>query len=76
MLWGDLNGQEIQGRGRICVCRAGSLCCAIETKTTVWKPGNTEKILKYIDKMLLYNWKSIDNFLYSIFIENMLSYAF
>ena len=35
MLCGDLNGKEIQNRGDICVCIAESLCCTVETNTTL-----------------------------------------
>ena len=35
MLCGDLNGKEIQGGGDICICVADSLCCTVETNTTL-----------------------------------------
>ena len=35
VLFGDLNGKEIQKRGHICVRRADSLCCAAETTSTL-----------------------------------------
>ena len=33
LLCGDLNGKEIQKRGDICI--SGSLCCIVETNTTL-----------------------------------------
>ena len=35
MLSGDLNGKEIQKRGDICIRIADSLCCTVETNTTL-----------------------------------------
>ena len=35
MLCGDVNGKEIKKRGDICVCIADSLCCTVETNTTM-----------------------------------------
>ena len=35
MLCGDLNGKEIQKRGDICIRIADSLCCTVETNTTL-----------------------------------------
>ena len=35
VLCGDLNGKEIQKRGDICICIADSLCCTVETNTTL-----------------------------------------
>ena len=32
---GGLSGKEIQKRGDICVCRADSPCCTVETNTTL-----------------------------------------
>ena len=32
---GDLNGKEIQKAGHICICIADSLCCTVETNTTL-----------------------------------------
>ena len=30
VLYGDLNGKEIQKRGDMCICIADSLCCTVE----------------------------------------------
>ena len=35
VLCGDLNGREIQKRGGICICITESLCCTVETNTTL-----------------------------------------
>ena len=35
MLCGNLNGKEVQKRGDICICIADSLCCTVETNTTL-----------------------------------------
>ena len=35
MLCGDLNREEIQKRGDICIRIADSLCCTAETNTTL-----------------------------------------
>ena len=35
VLCGDLNGKEIQKRGDICIHKADSLCCIVETNTTL-----------------------------------------
>ena len=35
MLYGDLNGKEIPKRGDICTCIVESLCCTVETNTTL-----------------------------------------
>ena len=32
MLFGDLNGKEIQKRGDMCTCMADSLCCTVEVQ--------------------------------------------
>ena len=34
MLYGDLNGNEIQKGGNICICVADSLCCTVKTNIT------------------------------------------
>ena len=35
VLCGDLNGNEIQKRGDMCIHIAGSLCCTVEINTTL-----------------------------------------
>ena len=35
VLCGDLNGNEIQKRGGMCINVADSLCCTAETNTTL-----------------------------------------
>ena len=35
VLFGDLNGKEIQKRGDMCICTVDSLCCTVETDNTV-----------------------------------------
>ena len=35
MLWSELNGKEIQGRGDMYIHVADSLCCTAETNTTL-----------------------------------------
>ena len=34
MLCGDLNENNIQGRGDICICMVDLLCCTAEANTT------------------------------------------
>ena len=36
VLYGDLNGMEIQKGGNICILIVGSLCCAVETNITLY----------------------------------------
>ena len=35
MLFGDLKGKEIPKRGYICILLADSLCCTVETNTSL-----------------------------------------
>ena len=35
MLYGDVNGKEIQKRGDMCIWVADSLCCTMETNTAL-----------------------------------------
>ena len=35
VLWGDLNGKEIQKKGDICISKANSFCSPAETDTAV-----------------------------------------
>ena len=35
MLYGDINGKEIQKRGDMCIWVADSLCCTMETNTAL-----------------------------------------
>ena len=44
MLCGDLNGKEIPERGNICIPIADSLCCTVETNTTLYSNYNPIKI--------------------------------
>ena len=45
MLYGDLNGKEIQKRGDICIHMTGSLCCTAENNNIVNQLYSNKKLI-------------------------------
>ena len=48
MLCGDLNGKEFQKRGDMCTCTADSLCCTVESSTTLQSNYSEVKSLSHV----------------------------
>ena len=72
MLYGDLNGKEIQKRGDICVRIADSLCCIAEINTTLW---NNYTPIKTDQKQKSYSVSHVSGALW-ILVTNILKYYF